>query len=58
MSEEVGRKVKPGVKGSIMINHNAITFLLRCGPEGAIFVASKMVATIEKSKQKRALHCG
>jgi hypothetical protein len=25
------------------------TFLLRCGPEAAIFVASKMAATIEES---------
>jgi hypothetical protein len=28
------------------------TFLLRCGPEAAIFVASKMAATIEKSNGK------
>jgi hypothetical protein len=47
----------------VMINHNAMRlfmFLLRCGPEAAIFVALKMEETIvtEKRKQKRALHCG
>ena len=39
------------------------TFLLRCGPEAVIFVASKMPLqqlrkVTGKRKQKRALHCG
>ena len=38
-------------------------FLLRCGPEAVIFVASKMPLqqlrkVTGKRKQKRALHCG
>jgi flavorubredoxin len=50
----------------VMINHIAhvrlFTFLLRCGPEAAIFVARKwrqlLRKVTEKRKQKRALHCG
>ena len=36
------------------------TFLLRCEPEAAIFVASKMAATIEESNRKnvnKSAHC-